>query len=490
MLRPITAWWGHPQAPPEVVAEAELPIRPDGTLPVEIDTAIVKATHPDQDQRYEITAEITDQSRRTIIGTGTVLVARKPFAVYTWVDRGHYRAGDTIEAGLRALTLDRKPVAGKGTLKLLRIDYDAERRPVETPVESWEIALDADGRARQAIKAAAPGQYRLASTIDDGKGHAIEGGYLLTVTGQGFDGAGFRYGDLEVIPERKEYRPGETLRLLINTNQVNATVLLFVRPTNGVYLAPKVVHLRGKSAVEEIGIVPRDMPNFFVEALTVADGRVHDEAREIVVPPESRVVDVAVEPSQKTYKPGQKARVKVRLSGPDGKPFAGSTVLAVYDKAVEYISGGSNVPDIKAFFWQWRRTHFPQTESSLDRWFMNLAKPGEVLMQGLGVFGGLAGGADIVLTDGSSRMMGRRGMGGMGGGYGYGGARAMAKSAAPMAAAPMASAGRGCADLGGGWTCQVQGRHLHDLVGAAREALRSSPPFAPTSPIPPSGPPR
>ena len=108
----------------------------------------------------------------------------------------------------------------------------------------------------------------------------------------------FRFNDLEIIPDRKEYRPGDTLRLLINTNQVNSTVLLFVRPTNGVYLPPKVVRLRGKSTVEEIGIVPRDMPNLFVEALTVADGKVHSEAREIAVPPESRVVDLAVEPAQ------------------------------------------------------------------------------------------------------------------------------------------------------------------------------------------------
>ena len=80
------------------------------------------------------------------------------------------------------------------------------------------------------MKAAAPGQYRISATVDDGQGHAIEGGYLLTITGPGFDSAGFRYNDLEIIPERKEYQPGETLRLLINTNQVNSTVLLFVRP--------------------------------------------------------------------------------------------------------------------------------------------------------------------------------------------------------------------------------------------------------------------
>src|SRR5207344_1523639 len=96
--------------------------------------------------------------------------------------------------------------------------------------------------------------------------------------------------------------------------------------------------------VEEIGIVPRDMPNMFVEALTVADGTVHDEAREIAIPPESRIAQIEIEPSQTIYKPGQNANVKLKLTGHDGKPFLGSSVVTVYDKAVEYISGGSNVP--------------------------------------------------------------------------------------------------------------------------------------------------
>ena len=33
MHRPPAWWWGRPHSPPEVVAEVELPIRPDGTLP-------------------------------------------------------------------------------------------------------------------------------------------------------------------------------------------------------------------------------------------------------------------------------------------------------------------------------------------------------------------------------------------------------------------------------------------------------------------------
>ena len=131
------------------------------------------------------------------------------------------------------------------------------------------------------------------------------------------------------------------------------------------------------------------MPNLFVEALTIAGGKVYDEAREIAVPPESRVVNVEVEPSQPTYKPGEKAKLALKLTGPDGKPFVGSTVLTVYDKAVEYISGGSNVGDIKDAFWNWKRSHYPRTESSLDLHFRNLVKPGDPLMQNLGVFGGV-----------------------------------------------------------------------------------------------------
>ena len=72
----------------------------------------------------------------------------------------------------------------------------------------------------------------------------------------------------------------------------------------------------------------KDMPNFFVEAVTVADGRVHTEMREVVVPPEKRVLNVEVLPSQTEYKPGQKATVKVKLTDFIGKPFVGSTVVS------------------------------------------------------------------------------------------------------------------------------------------------------------------
>jgi uncharacterized protein YfaS (alpha-2-macroglobulin family) len=379
-------WWRGVREMPEVVLDNEVPVGPDGTVQVVIDTGPAKELHGNQDHQYSITAEVTDESRRTIVGTGQVLVSRKPFQVFTWVNRGFFRSGDTIQASFKAQTLDQKPVQGKGELSLFRINYNKKNEPVEKAVQTWKLDTDEQGQARLQVKAAEPGQYRLSYKVTDAKEHTIEGAYLFVVRGEGFDGHQFRFNDIEIITDKREYNPGDKIRVMINTNQDKGTVLFFVRPS-GVYQAPKVIRLDGKSTVQEVTVVQRDMPNFFIEAQTIFGGRVHTETREIVVPPEKRVLNVEITPSQTEYRPGQQATVKVRLTDLKGKPFVGSTVMTVYDRAVEYISGGSNVPEIKEFFWKWRRQHNTQTESNLGHFLMNLLRQGETGMSNLGIFG-------------------------------------------------------------------------------------------------------
>ena len=383
---PIAWWWPRANDPPEIVAEAEVDIADDGTVKVEIDTALAKEMHGDQDHRYEITAEVVDESRRTIVGKGEVLVARKPFQVFAWVNRGHYRAGNDVLASFKAQTLDQKPVQGEGELTLYSIVYK-DGEPEEKVVEQWELATSELGRAKQQFKAATPGQYRLSFRVTDSAEHTIEGGYMFVVTGENFTGREFRFNDLELITDKREYRPGDTVRLMVNTQRLDSSVLLFLRPTNGVYLPPKLLRMDGKSTVHEFAVVQRDMPNFFIEGLTISDAKIHTAAREVVVPPEKRVLNVEVKPSSDRYKPGEEATVAIRVTDHEGQPFVGSTVLSVYDRSVEYISGGSNVPEIREFFWKWRRHHNPNTYSSLNRWSGNLVKPGEVVMSNLGIFG-------------------------------------------------------------------------------------------------------
>jgi uncharacterized protein YfaS (alpha-2-macroglobulin family)/tetratricopeptide (TPR) repeat protein len=387
--RPSPWWYWRQPAPPEIVAEGKVPIGSDGTVKVDIDTTLAKELHGDEDHRYEIDAEVVDESRRTIVGKGEVLVARKPFEVYAWVDRGFYRIGDTIAASFAARRLDGKPVEGAGKLRLLKITYGPgpERTPTETEVRNWSLATNAEGRAEIQLKASEVGQFRLSYKVTDKAEHEIEGGYLFTIGGEGFEGSQFRFSDIEIVPDKREYAPNDKVQLQLNTNRTGSTVLLFVRPSNGIYLPPQFLKLAGKSTVVDLGVTQKDMPNFFVEAVTIADGRVHTETREICVPPTKRVLNMAVTPSAATYKPGQKAKVSLKLTDAEGKPFVGSAVLSIYDKSVEYISGGSNVPDIKSFFWKWRREHRPYLETNLSRWFTNIIPPGQQAMQDLGVFG-------------------------------------------------------------------------------------------------------
>ncbi len=381
-------WWrqrGH--MPPEVVLENEVKIGEDGTAEIEIDTALAKAMHGDIDHKYSITAEVRDASRRTILGQGNVLVARSPFKINTWLDRGYYRVGDVISASACARTLDGKPVAGKGTLQLLKVSYDEDGKPVEKTVKSWKIDPDAEGCINQQIKASASGQYRLSYKLKDKAGHEIEGGYVFVVRGEGFNGKKFRFNDIEIITDKREYAAGDTIELMINTAREDGTVALFLRPSNGVYLAPKIIRLEGKSTVTELTVTKKDMPNFFIEAFTISGGKIYEQTREVVVPPEKRVLNVEVLPSAERYKPGEAATVKIKLTDFDGEPFVGSTVVTVYDKALEYISGGSNVPEIREFFWKWRRHHNRNTQFSLSRWFPNIVKKGSTGMGSIGIFG-------------------------------------------------------------------------------------------------------
>lgn len=446
-LRPIAPWIGWHPAPPELVVDMEAEIGPDGTLVIPIDTALAKALHSDEDHAYKITAEVVDESRRVITGSGEVLVARDPFKVFSWTDRGYYHTGDTIHAEFQARTLSGNPVTGPAVLKLFRLSYDTEGTPKEEAAQTWELKTGEDGHVSQQIKATAAGQYRLSMTVTDSEGHAIEGGHLFYIRGEGADDSQFRFNDIEITSQQAEYKPGDKAQFQITTNQADSTVLLFERPVSGSYKGrPRVLSLTGKTTTDTLDIVQGDMPNFFIEVLTISHGQVHTAVREVIVPPEKRVINVAVKPSAGSYKPGEEATVELSLTDDSGEPITGAVALTMYDKSLEYIAGGSNVTEIREFFWKWRRNHNPNSEASASRWFYNMLKSGELPMQSLGAFGDLA---EMEMKDGVEGFGGmdvkRKGLAthrfrGVGRGGGPGGEPAMPMEAlaAPMtrAAAP------------------------------------------------------
>lgn len=442
---PRWPWIRWQNDPPELVAEGEAALNADGTFTVKIDTALAKELHGNEDHRYEIEAEVTDQSRRAIFGKGSVLAARRPFEVYVSADRGYYTAGQDAEFSVHARTLDGREVAASGALVLYRVTYDKDGKPAEEAVHTADIKLDESSFTRS-VKAtlARGGQYRVSVKLKDQAGHEIEGVTFVTVRGAGFEeGKDFRFDDLELLVEREEYATGDEVEVTVNTNRPGSTVALFLRAQNGLYPDPVWLRLEGKSATHRFKITEADQPNFFLDAFTVSGARVHQVTRQILVPPKKRIATVELEPDAETYLPGQGSKVKVRVKDADGKPFTGRVVLTAYDKALEYISGGSNQDDIRPFFWGWKRSHYPQVRDTLRALEAGLLKDGEKWMEALGVFGGEVADDESALSMESADPYSAPGRGGVG---------SLRKMAMPMsapgsgaevvmyAAAPMAEA--------------------------------------------------
>lgn len=369
---PIWHWLPPRQErPPEVVAQLEQALDANGEILVNVDSSLVKELYGDRDHRYEITAEVTDLSRRSIIGKGTVLVGRRPYILRCWTQGGYYNAGQTLTASAQLSAVDGKPAAGKGTLKLFRIRYNALNLPEERLLEQLEVVSGEQGLVSQKFIARESGQYRLAwsMTPEARPSETISGSSLICVYGKGRDEGDFRYNTLELIPDKSEYAPGETMRLRINSDQAGSLVLLFIRPENGLCQRPQFVRLTGKSREIEIPVSASDTPNFYLEAALFSQGELHQAMRSIAVPPESKVLDLQVEPEQSDLQPGEEARIALRLRDLSGRPFHGSVVVAVYDKSIEYFTGGSNVPGILPHFWSWKRHHHPNWQ--MMQWYLN-----------------------------------------------------------------------------------------------------------------------
>ncbi len=205
-FKPGAARFGHGAAP-ELILSKEAEIGKDGVLNFEIDTSAAKQTYGERDQRYVISVEVSDRSRRTIYGGGEVIASAQPFKVYIWLENGHYRPGDTAAAAVSARTVDSKPVQGRGALLLKRISYDQSGNPSEKTVEEWHLDTDQNGEAKLQFRIPSGGQYRAVYTLTDEKGRSVEGGCLFTAMGTRIRARAFASMTWKLFPIRRSTAP-------------------------------------------------------------------------------------------------------------------------------------------------------------------------------------------------------------------------------------------------------------------------------------------
>ncbi len=192
--------------------------------------------------------------------------------------------------------------------------------------------------------------------------------------GDGGSAAAENHPRVELRLDRDGYAPGDVARVHAALPYRTATGLLTVE--RGGILSARVVELGGGDAPLEVPVLDRYLPNVFVGlALVPRDAAGASPASgsplrvgyaELSVSPESRRLDVTVEPASPQLEPGESASVKVRVRDHAGKPARAEVTLWAADEGVLMLTG-YRTPDPFAPVYA-RHELDVSTASNLLRW--------------------------------------------------------------------------------------------------------------------------
>ncbi len=354
------------------VAEGYAQTDETGEALIEFDTPAVSLPQDEpysadyMDRRYTIQAEVTDLSRLSVVGSGTATVTAGDFVLFLEPDRYVVRNGDAIEAWVRAVDYEGKPITGKTVeVALRRWKWDSvtnEYRGFSTE-GTQSLTTDGEGRGRLKLKTA-PGlpsdSYFLSALARDGQGRPIFDQTSLWLANPRSpyvrDGEAARQEAFSVKADKAAYQPGDTARIMITaplTGKERAQVLVGIE---GLKLhETRVIPMDATAKLVEIPIRSEYAPNVYVAATLVGPKHqyYHQETM-LKVSPEAHFLNLTVSTDKAKYHPGDTAVYTVKAVKSDGTPAAGAELsLGVVDESI-YAIRPEAARDIRKFFYPQR----------------------------------------------------------------------------------------------------------------------------------------
>ncbi len=142
-------------------------------------------------------------------------------------------------------------------------------RAEKTPVYTQTVTTDRNGTAVFAFTPAEPGEYKIEATGRDRAGHSVRSATYAWVSGQKYTAWRQENNDrIQLIPDKKEYRVGETARLLVASPYQTPVKALLTIERGGI-LSRAVIDIRSNSELLEIPIRTEFAPDVFASLLLV-----------------------------------------------------------------------------------------------------------------------------------------------------------------------------------------------------------------------------
>ena len=280
-----------------------------------------------------------DDGRRTVQGSDTIVAHHQEFQAFAELDRGWYVPGDPVVIEINMRSPNETPVTATGTAALIRLEErNGDASASAEQVQAWEIAAGTDGRQTLRINAPRAGRYQIEFRTRDSWDREVSAVVEFWVYDHSADFNRSPWPALQIIPDRRTYRVGETARLLVIAAAPD-TYLLFCQGLD----EPRFLRVTDHVQVLDVPITEREVPNLFLEGTLVWDGVVRTETCQLFVPPVHELLKVELAAEQPLQKPGESGKFKLKVTDFEGRPVSGDLALTAFDKAVTYIQPESAI---------------------------------------------------------------------------------------------------------------------------------------------------
>ncbi|MFL5382988.1 MAG: MG2 domain-containing protein [Longimicrobiaceae bacterium] len=314
--------------------------------------------------RLSVQAEVVDANRQTVAAVASVVVHPADFylGARPRVEGWFLTAGAPVRVDVIAVRPDGRGVPGVAVEgKVARREWHRVRRlrgGVYDEVGEW--VTDTVAACRLTTGAApAPctftpregGDYTVIFTARDRRGRAVRTSFTRWVVGAGWvpwnDEGKFR---MEVVPDKEKYAVGDTATILLAAPFTGAEAWVTVERER--VLEQRRLRITSGTQTIRIPITEALAPNAYVSVVMVRGrsappGTVDDPGRptlrvgyaELKVTPEVKRLAVTVQPLKAEYRPGDTARIRVRLRDAAGRPQQGEVTVWAVDDGVLSLTG-------------------------------------------------------------------------------------------------------------------------------------------------------
>ncbi|MGA2989034.1 MAG: alpha-2-macroglobulin family protein [Candidatus Korobacteraceae bacterium] len=317
------------------------------------------------DLNYRIEARVTDASNREIAGHNAFLATYGSYRLQVSAQSFVFQQGQSPKFTVQAIDYNNKPIQTTVRVELLRHKYGAQ----DVSLEAGELKTGADGNAVASFSLKDPGSYIVRATSRTPENRDVTGSTWVWVAGKGeqfWGGGGAR---IQIVPDKKSYRIGETAHVLVATGVPQAVMLVTTEGRS--VLSKQIVRTSEPSVTVDVPVTSESQPNVFVGVVFLRDNQFYEGKKSLNVPPVEQRLNIEIVPAKAQFLPGEPAIYQLTAKDANGKPVQAELSMGVVDDAIYSVEPDHSGDIVKAFYQ--RRYYSVNTENSLAFYFSGQA---------------------------------------------------------------------------------------------------------------------